>query len=133
MIAQRDIPFSNSKIEAFNKIIKHQFLLPQNLENRKKLINTLAEDVPAYNTVRPQYSLHGNTPEETFGGKPIAVNSYKNHFAEQKTQRIILINKINVKLTIIKIKKAFHLVLFIERLLRFKLFHNPLVFRKIPY
>lgn len=31
LIAQRDIPFSNSKIEAFNKIIKHQFLLPRNL------------------------------------------------------------------------------------------------------
>jgi putative transposase len=25
LIAQKDIPFSNSKIEAFNKIIKHQF------------------------------------------------------------------------------------------------------------
>lgn len=90
LIAQKDIPFSNSKIEALNKIIKHQFLLPQNLENRKQLINALAEDVPTYNTIRPQYSLQGNTPEETFGGKPIAVNSYKTHFAEQKTQRIVI-------------------------------------------
>lgn len=90
LIAQRDIPFSNSKIEALNKIIKHQFLLPQNLENRKQLINTLAGDVPTYNTIRPQYSLQGNTLEETFGGKPIAANSYKTHFAEQKTQRIVI-------------------------------------------
>ena len=36
LIAQKDIPFSNSKIEAFNKIIKHQFLLPKNLEDRKQ-------------------------------------------------------------------------------------------------
>lgn len=90
LIAQKDIPFSNSKIEALNKIIKHQFLLPQNLENRKQLMNALAEDVPTYNTIRPQYSLQGNTPEETFGGKPIADNSYKTHFAEQKTQRIVI-------------------------------------------
>jgi putative transposase len=36
-IAQKDITFSNSKIEVFNKIIKHQFLLPLQLENKKQL------------------------------------------------------------------------------------------------
>lgn len=30
LIAQRDIPFSNSIIEAFNKIIKHRFYYPKN-------------------------------------------------------------------------------------------------------
>jgi hypothetical protein len=80
LIAQKDIPFSNSRIEAFNKIIKHQFLLPRNLEDRKQLINALAEDVPVYNTIRPQYSLQGNTPEETFSGKPLDINHYKTHF-----------------------------------------------------
>lgn len=88
LIAQKDIPFSNSRIEAFNKIIKHQFLLPQNLEDRKQLINALAEDVPIYNTIRPQYSLKGNTPEETFSGKPLDINHYKTHFDSQKTLRI---------------------------------------------
>ncbi|TEB40901.1 hypothetical protein D0809_28255, partial [Flavobacterium circumlabens] len=73
LIAQKDIPFSNSKIEAFNKIIKHQFLLPRNLENRKQLTEFLSEDVYAYNNVRPQFSLQGNTPEESFSGKPIAI------------------------------------------------------------
>jgi putative transposase len=88
LIAQKDIPFSNSSIEAFNKIIKHQFLLPQNLEDRKQLVNALAEDVPVYNTFRPQLSLQGNTPEETFSGKAMDINHYKTHFENQKIMRI---------------------------------------------
>lgn len=90
LIAQKDIPFSNSKIEAFNKIIKHQFLLPRNLENRKQLLNALAEDVPVYNSVRPQLSLQGNTPVETFSGKSLDINLYKTHVDSQKTLRITL-------------------------------------------
>jgi Integrase core domain len=88
LIAQKDIPFSNSRIEAFNKIIKHQFLLPRNLEDRKQLINALAEDIPAYNTIRPQLSLQGNTPTETFSGKQLNINLYKTHFDNQKIVRI---------------------------------------------
>ncbi|WP_264564666.1 DDE-type integrase/transposase/recombinase [Flavobacterium sp. N3904] len=88
LIAQKDIPFSNSKIEAFNKIIKHQFLLPRNLEDRKQLINALAEDVPTYNTIRPQYSLQGNTPAETFSGKPLDISHYKSHFDNQRKLRV---------------------------------------------
>lgn len=30
----------------------------------------------------------GNTPAETFSGKPIALNAYKIHFQKQKTLRI---------------------------------------------
>ncbi len=88
LIAQKDIPFSNSKIEAFNKIIKHQFLLPQNLTNRKQLETALVVDVLTYNTIRPQLSLQGNTPQETFLGKLIALKSYKTHFFEHKILRI---------------------------------------------
>lgn len=89
LIAQKDIPFSNSSIEAFNKIIKHQFLLPRNLEDRKRLINALATDVLTYNTIRPQLSLRGNTHEETFSGKTMDINHYKTHFDHQKALRTI--------------------------------------------
>jgi hypothetical protein len=88
LIAQKDIPFSNSKIEAFNKIIKHQFLLPQNLTNREQLETALVVDVLTYNTIRPQLSLQGNTPQETFLGKLMALKSYKIHFPEHKMLRI---------------------------------------------
>ena len=80
LIAQKDIPFSNSRIEAFNKIIKHQFLLPQNLANRKQLEIALEIDVQTYNTICPQLSLQGNTPVETFSGKSLDIHHYKTHF-----------------------------------------------------
>ncbi|MDI6033712.1 DDE-type integrase/transposase/recombinase [Flavobacterium sp. LB2P84] len=88
LITQKDITFSNSKIEAFNKIIKHQFLLPQNLCNRKQLETALVSDVLIYNTIRPQLSLQGNTPQETFLGKLLALKSYRTHFPEHKILRI---------------------------------------------
>ncbi len=43
-----------------------------------KRINALAEDVPTYNKMLPQYALQGNTPEETFSGKPLDINYCKN-------------------------------------------------------
>lgn len=88
LIAQKDIPFSNSKIEAFNKIIKHQFLLPKNLTNKEQLENALATDLLTYNTIRPQYALQGNAPEETFSGKSLDTNLYKTNFDSQKRLRI---------------------------------------------
>jgi putative transposase len=89
LIAQKDIPFSNSKIEAFNKIIKHQFLLPRNLENKKQLVDALNKDVIIYNTIRPQLSLEGNTPAETFAGKAVVMSTYKTHFSELKSLRVL--------------------------------------------
>lgn len=86
-IAQKDIAFSNSKIEAFNKIIKHQFLLPRKLENRKQLEKALDEDIEIYNNIRPQQSLSGNTPNETYDGKPVDIFQHNSHFKAQKELR----------------------------------------------
>ncbi|EOG6896817.1 transposase [Flavobacterium psychrophilum] len=87
-IAQKTIPESNSMIEAFNKIIKHQFLLPRHLENLRQLLLALEQDVYTYNNIRPQQNLLGNTPAETFAGKPISSSNYKSHFLEEKILRI---------------------------------------------
>lgn len=87
LIAQKDIPFSNSQMEAVNKIMKHQFMLSQHLENRKQVLLALANDVVTYNTIRPQLSLQGNTPEETFDGKILDITTYKTHFRDQKLLR----------------------------------------------
>jgi putative transposase len=86
-VAQKDITQSNSQIEAVNKIIKHQFILPNQLPNREQLLLTLPVHINIYNSIRPQLVLGGNTPSETFAGKPIALSSYKTHFADQKTTR----------------------------------------------
>ncbi|WP_395049256.1 hypothetical protein [Flavobacterium sp.] len=49
----------------------------------------LGEDVPTYNTMRPQYSLQGNNAEEIFSGKPLDINHYKNYLYSKKTLRTI--------------------------------------------
>jgi hypothetical protein len=53
-----------------------------------KRINALAEDVPAYNNIRSQLSLHGNTSKETVEEKPMNINHYKTHLDNQKIVRI---------------------------------------------
>jgi putative transposase len=88
LIAQKDITQSNSQIEAINKIIKHQLLLPKQLENKQQLTLTLPADIAIYNDLRPQLSLGGNTPSETYSGKTIILNHYKTHFPEHKIARI---------------------------------------------
>lgn len=93
LIAQKDVVLSNSMIEAINKIIKHQFLFPKELANGNQLTKLIAETIPIYNTIRPQMSLGGNTPQETFNGLSIDISRYTHNFKEQKTIRIKLNRK----------------------------------------
>ena len=77
LVAQKDVIFSNSMIEALNKTIKHQFLYPKTIQNKNQLISALEDSVEIYNNIRPQLNLKGNTPEETFIGIPMDINQYK--------------------------------------------------------
>lgn len=87
IIAQKDVVFSNSMVEALNKVIKHQFLFPKNITNSIQLHSSLEQAVEIYNNVRPQMSLGGNTPLETFMGMEIDISKYTRNFNEQKTLR----------------------------------------------
>jgi hypothetical protein len=75
-------------IEAINKIIKHQFLHPKEIANRKHLTHVLRKTIPVYNTIRTQMNLGGNTPLETFSGIPIDISKYTLGFKEQKQRRL---------------------------------------------
>lgn len=99
-IAQRDVLFSNSMIEAFNKVLKHQFLYPKTISNRVALENIMAEAIPIYNNIRPQWQLSGNTPNETFNGTPINFGKHSNGFEEQKAIRSIQNKQNSCKLCI---------------------------------
>jgi putative transposase len=87
IIAQRDVAFSNSMIEATNKVIKHQFLFPKTIASRDELKPILYEAVNSYNSMRPQMSLAGNTPDEAFNGLSTDFSKYSSNFKEQKTVR----------------------------------------------
>ena len=62
IIAQKDVVFSNSMIEAINKIIKHQFLYPQEIEDRNQLTNVITKTISIYNTIRLQICLLYTSP-----------------------------------------------------------------------
>jgi len=72
LIAQRDIRFSNSPIEAINKILK-QYLRHYNPRTLPALKKVLIQFVKDYNSVRPHGTLKGLTPMEAYvhpGVKP---------------------------------------------------------------
>jgi len=88
-IAQKDVLFSNSMIEALNKTIKHQFLYPKQINSGIQLSKVLDESVILYNIVRPQMALGGNTRFETHNGILIDFSKYKTSFIKQKEIRLV--------------------------------------------
>ena len=67
LVAQKDIRFSNSMIEAVNKRMKYDFLFRTQLldfEHTKRFLETAVEQ---YNN-RPHTALFGLTPYEVFNG-----------------------------------------------------------------
>ncbi|MHA7943658.1 transposase [Formosa sp. 3Alg 14/1] len=83
-IAQRDVLFSNSMIEAFNKVLKYQFLYPKQINYRTKLEQILHNAIETYNLQRPQLNLNGNTPFEVFNKSSIDFRTYSDTFKAQK-------------------------------------------------
>jgi len=87
LIAQKDIHFSNSMIEAVNKRIKYDFLFRRQLfdvEHTRRFLETAVEQ---YNN-RPHSSLYGQTPREVFHGAPPDKTIFKIQMAEAKIKRI---------------------------------------------
>ena len=92
-IAQKDISQSNSMIEAFNKIFKHNYLRFHQPANRRELTRILDHIAHDYNHVRPHCALNGLTPAEAHGGAPVPESPYKTLLQEAKRKRIELNRK----------------------------------------
>ena len=88
VIAQKDVIFSNSLIEAVNKRIKYDFLFPAELQNFEQTVKQLEKAITEYND-KPYLPLHDLTPSEVFEGKIPDKNMFSNEIAEAKVQRII--------------------------------------------
>jgi hypothetical protein len=88
VIALKDIAFSNSLIEAVNKIMK-RYIRRQQPQNIEQVRNGLVNHVFDYTTTRPHGSLEGYTPMETYAQKGSIMD-----FTEQtrlaRAQRIAL-------------------------------------------
>jgi len=86
IIAKKDIIFSNSIVEAVNKIIKYNYLFKKNLSNINELIKYLEYSVNDYNN-RP-HSVLKLSPNDVVNGCSFDVENYKILIQNAKTKRI---------------------------------------------
>jgi transposase InsO family protein len=73
VIAQIDVTYSNSMIEAFWRSLKHSWLYLHGLETESELQRLIAFYVEAHNEVMPHSAFNGQTPNEVFFGTGDAV------------------------------------------------------------
>ena len=88
MVAQKDIDFSNSMIEAFNKNL-HNYIRDRqfsSIEALQEFLDWVRED---YNH-RPQDALHGLTPHEVFHGMIPDKNMFREKIATARKERIVI-------------------------------------------
>lgn len=87
VVAQKEILFSNSMIEAVNKRIKYDFLFPAKLQNFEQTLKQLKKAVMEYND-KPYHPLLGLTPNEVFNGELPDKAMFKYEITAAKRQRI---------------------------------------------
>ena len=69
LVALQDIDYSNSMIEALNKVLKYSYIFPKQPRDLKHLKRILRYFIADYNSKRPHGALNGLTPEEAWQGK----------------------------------------------------------------
>ena len=68
VLAQVDVAFSNSMIEAFWRSLKHQWLYLNSLDSIERLRALVEFYVDQHNTQMPHAAFHGQTPDEMYFG-----------------------------------------------------------------
>ncbi|MCP4679908.1 MAG: transposase, partial [Deltaproteobacteria bacterium] len=68
ILAQTDICYSNSMIEAFWRVMKHQWLFLNQLDSIATLRRLVEFYVNQYNSVLPHSAFRGQTPDEMYFG-----------------------------------------------------------------
>jgi transposase InsO family protein len=68
VLAQVDVAYSNSMIEAFWRSLKHQWLYLNSLDSIERLRVLMALFVEEHNTQMPHWAFAGQTPDEMYFG-----------------------------------------------------------------
>ena len=76
LVAQVDVSFSNSMIEAVNKIIKYRYLFRKPIPDLDHIPETVSAAIADYNS-RPHYAHHGLSPNEVHNGKVFDQEAYR--------------------------------------------------------
>ena len=69
VLAQTEITFSNSLIESWWRVLKHQWLFLNTLDSVRTVEKLVAFYVEEYNTRLPHSAFRGQTPDQTYFGK----------------------------------------------------------------
>jgi len=88
VIAQLEISYSNSMIEAVNKKIKYEFLFTRSFESFEELEKFLGEAVNEYNN-RYHSALYGYTPSEVLNGSVPDKHKFSAQIAQARKERIL--------------------------------------------
>jgi len=86
LVAQKDIRFSNSMVEAVNKRMKYDFLFRAQLLDFDHVERFLETAVAQYNN-RPHSALYGFTPIEVFNGAKPDKALFKSQIEQAKILR----------------------------------------------
>jgi putative transposase len=89
LIAMKDIPYSNSLIEAQNKLIKYWYLFKCHYNDIDELRKVLDWIIYDYNNKRPHNSLRGLTPNEAYNGRTFDITAIKLKTEQAKQKRLI--------------------------------------------
>ncbi|MDH5399301.1 MAG: DDE-type integrase/transposase/recombinase, partial [Cyclobacteriaceae bacterium] len=73
-VALKDIVFSNSMVEAANKLLKYRYLFSGNIEDGDQLKTVLEKSIYDFNEVRPHGKLGGLTPSEAYQGQNVPIS-----------------------------------------------------------
>lgn len=87
IVAQQDVVFSNSMIEAANKNIKYRFLYHKHIADFDDLCTYTRQAIEDYNN-RPHDALQGLTPTEVLNGMQADKNQLRQQIAYAQKLRI---------------------------------------------
>jgi putative transposase len=89
LIAQKDIHFSNSMVEAFNKTLKYRHLFPYDIRDHEALVRYLEKCIPEYNNVRPHCAHKYRTPSQVYFGQTVDMEELRKRLTEANKKRIL--------------------------------------------
>jgi putative transposase len=89
LIAQKDIQFSNSMVEAFNKKLKYQHLFPYDIRDFESLEKHLTKSIREYNEVRPHHAHKFLTPSQVYFGLSIDREDIRKRIIDAGKNRVI--------------------------------------------
>jgi putative transposase len=89
LIALKDIQFSNSMVEAFNKILKYRHLFPHEIRDFDALEKHLKKSIAEYNEVRPHHAHRFLTPAQAYFGHTVDREELRKRIIDACKNRVV--------------------------------------------